>query len=191
LLAVTAAGQVPASNAVGETLARLRKNPRDALLLERLRESLVTAPADPEGARGLAVLALGSVWLGKLSDAEAARKALLARFPDSPEARALSDWEGLFRPCAWCQGRGRRLTGTCERCTGSRKCPACGGTGYKALMGNRKASCPGCNGTGKCPACGGTGRGEEACARCDGAGRVPAPDPAFLLYRAVLKAEAD
>ena len=193
--AAPSAGQtpaaVPAPPRVGDTLARLRKTPRDPLLLDRLREGLMAEPADPEAARGLAVYALGCVWMEKLEEAEAARKALRSRFPDSPEARTLAEWDGLFRPCPWCHGTGRRPAATCERCKGSRKCPACGGDGTVTLMGNRKAPCPACNGTGRCPACGGTGRGEEACVRCGGAGRIPAPDPAFRLYRAVLRAEGE
>lgn len=190
-----AAGQAPSAVSapprIADVLAGLRKSPRDPLLLTRLRESLNAAPADPEAARGLAVYALGCVWMEKMEEAEAARKALISRFPDSPEARALAEWDGLFRPCPWCHGTGRRATGICERCKGSRKCPACGGDGTVTLMGNRKAPCPACSGTGRCPACGGTGRVQEICVRCGGAGRIPAHDPAFRLYRAVLRADGE
>lgn len=178
--------------AIGAALAQLRKAPRDPLLLARLRAALAAAPArDDQTALGLAVFALGSLWLERVADAEAARQALLRRFPDTAEARTLEDWDGLFRPCGWCHGTGIRGGEICARCNGTGKCPVCGGAGRVALMGRRQAPCSACNGSGKCSACGGKGREEGPCPRCGGTGRVPLPERAFRLYRAVLKAEVE
>lgn len=42
---------------------------------------------------------------------------------------------------------------TCKLCKGTKKCPACAGTGK--MQGGK---CPYCNGSKKCPSCFGSGK---------------------------------
>ncbi len=174
---------------IGEVLNLICESPRDPILLQKLRTALVSNPDDPKVAIGLVVFALGSLSLENITAAEAARQALLSRFPARPEARAMDEWDGLFRPCPWCGGSGKRKADLCSHCHGTGKCPACGGKGYHPLMGKREVKCSVCLGTGKCSRCGGNGRGETTCPRCNGTGRVVYPERAFRLYRAVLRSE--
>lgn len=172
-------------------LERLRQTPRDPLLVADLEEVLASAPTGADSSRGWAVYALGCLWLQKVKEAETARKFLLERFPDAAEARILADWDELFRPCPWCGGTGSRLGPVCERCKGARRCTACEGAGKVTLMGGRKAPCPACSGSGRCQACAGKGRTMEKCPRCEGRRRLPLPESAFRLYRALLRAQEE
>ena len=173
--------------AIREAVRLLREEPRNPVRLQQLRQAVAAHLDDVDAPMGLAICALGSLALDQPAEAETALKALRARFADAPATHALSEWDGLFRPCGWCGGTGSRRADLCETCRGTGKCMACQGTGFVKLLGDRKAPCTACNGTGRCPACGGRGRGEIRCPRCRGSGRVPHPERAFRQYRALLQ----